>query len=81
MASYPNHTFAGKAKHKQLTTTRCLSDNLYKDALDLHYANIPVQYTAIFHGCKNDNFQLKYFDYFHIFAQNIDFGYTLELPQ
>ena len=21
-----------------------------------HYANTPMQYTAIFHGCKNDNF-------------------------
>ena len=20
-----------------------------------HYVNIPLQYTAIFHGCKNDN--------------------------
>ena len=35
----------------------------------------------IFHGCKNDNFQLKNFAYFHIFAQNIDCGYTLEPPQ
>ena len=40
-----------------------------------------VQYTAIFHGCKNDNFQMKYFDIFLIFAQNIDCGYTLEPPQ
>ena len=24
-----------------------------------HYENIPMQYTAIFHGCKNDNFQMK----------------------
>ena len=39
----------------------------------IHYENKPVQYIAIFHGCKkNDNFQLKFFDYFHIFAQNID---------
>ena len=37
--------------------------------------------TAIFHGCKNDNFHLKFFDYFHIFAQNIDRGYRLEPPQ
>ena len=44
----------------------------------LHYANMSVQYTAIFHGCKNDNFQMKFFD---IFAQNIDCGYTLEPPQ
>ena len=28
----------------------------------------------------NDNFQSKAFDYFHIFAQNIDCGYTLEPP-
>ena len=36
-----------------------------------HYENTPMQYTAIFHGYKNDNFQLKFFDNFHIFAQNI----------
>ena len=30
--------------------------------------------TAIFHGCKNDNIQLNFFDYFHIFAQNIYCG-------
>ena len=32
-----------------------------------HYVNMSEQYTAIFHGCKNDNFQmifLKYFSYF-----------------
>ena len=39
-----------------------------------------MQYTTIFHGCKNDNFQLNCFDYFHIFAQNIHCGYTLEPP-
>ena len=45
-----------------------------------HNANMSVQYTAIFHGCKNDNFQMKCFDVFLIFAQNIDCGYTLEPP-
>ena len=39
-----------------------------------------VQYTAIFHGCKNDNFQNKIFDIFLIFAQTIDCGFTLEPP-
>ena len=24
-----------------------------------HYENMPMQYTAIFHGCKNVNFQMK----------------------
>ena len=46
-----------------------------------HYANMPEQYTAILHGCKNDNFQMKKCDIFLIFAQNIDRGYTLEPPQ
>ena len=36
-----------------------------------------MQYTVIFHSCKNDNFQMKNCD---IFAQNIDHGYTLEPP-
>ena len=46
-----------------------------------HYANMSVQYTARFHGCKNDIFQMKIFEIFLIFAQNIDCGYTLEPPQ
>ena len=41
-----------------------------------HYANMSVQYTAIFHGCKNVNFQMKNYNIFLIFAQNIDCGYT-----
>ena len=45
-----------------------------------HYANMSVQYSAIFHCCKNDNFQMKSFDIFLIFAQTIDCGYTLEPP-
>ena len=40
----------------------------------LHYENMPMQQTAIFHWCKNDNFHLKFLNYFHIFAQNIDRG-------
>ena len=42
-----------------------------------HYENMPIQYLTIFHGCKNDNFQMKNCDIFLIFAQNIDCGYTL----
>ena len=47
----------------------------------LQYANMYVQYTAIFHGYKNDYFQMKNYNIFLIFAQNIDCGYTLEPPQ
>ena len=39
----------------------------------LSYDNTPMQYTAIFHGCKNDNFQVTKCYFFLIFAQNIDF--------
>ena len=45
-----------------------------------HYENTPMQYTAIFQGCKNDNFQFYLFDYFHIFDQNIYCRYSLEPP-
>ena len=44
----------------------------------VHYANTPMQYTAIFHGCKNVHFQMKIFNIFLIFAQNIDCGYFIE---
>ena len=30
---------------------------------------------------KNENFQIKVFDIFHISAQNIDCGYSLEPPR
>ena len=37
---------------------------------DIHYANTPMQYTAIFHGCKNSNFQMKKYNILLIFAKN-----------
>ena len=30
---------------------------------------------------KSENFQIKFFDIFHISAQNIDCGYSLEPPR
>ena len=62
---------------------RILQFQLFPILLDFvisHYANMSVQYTVIFHGCKNDNFQMKKCNVFHIFAQNIDCGYMLEPP-
>ena len=29
-----------------------------------YYANMPMQYTATFHGCKNVHFQMKFFNIF-----------------
>ena len=40
-----------------------------------------MQYTEIFLALKIENFQLKNFDIFLIFAQNIDRGYSLEPPR
>ena len=30
----------------------------------VHYENTPMQYTAIFHGCKNVNFLMKNYNIF-----------------
>ena len=46
-----------------------------------YYEKMPIQYTAISHGGKNDNFQMKKVDNFLIFTQSIDCGFTLEPPQ
>ena len=46
-----------------------------------HYENMPMQYTEIFLAVKIENFQLKKFGNFLIFAQNIDCGYSLEPPR
>ena len=46
-----------------------------------HYENMSVQYAATSQSGENDNFWLKMFDIFLIFAQNIDCWYTLEPPQ
>ena len=45
-----------------------------------HYENWPIQYIVNFNGCKNDNFLLNFSNYFHIFAQNRNFGYTFDYP-
>ena len=41
-----------------------------------HYENTPIQIYRKFHLQKNENFQIKNFDIFHISAQNIDCGYV-----
>ena len=46
-----------------------------------NYENMSMQFTAIFHGSKNEKKIDKTIDNFLIFAQNIDCGYMLEPPQ
>ena len=72
---YRHILHVGTSQFRQLPDFENL--DVLSGLLCLHYDNTPMQYTANFHGCKNDNFQMKKNDIFHIFAQNIDSGYTL----
>ena len=45
-----------------------------------HYENTPIQIYWKFYNQKRENLQIKNSDIFHIPAQNIDCGYSLELP-
>ena len=47
-------------------------------SLHITFNNIPIQYTAILHGCEKDNIPMKNCDIFLMFAQNIDLWYTFE---
>ena len=51
------------------------------DSSSYHYENIPIQIYWKFYHQKNENFQIKDSDIFHISAQNIDCGYSLEPPR
>ena len=45
------------------------------------YENTPIQIYGKFHFQKPENFQIKNSDIFHISAQNMDCGYSLEPPR
>ena len=47
----------------------------------IHYENAPLQIYRKFHLQKLKFFQIKISDIFHISAQNIDCGYSLEPPR
>ena len=51
--------------------------------LDTHYENMPIQVPGILKISrpKTENFQIKTLIFFLISAQNIDCGYSLELPR
>ena len=46
-----------------------------------YYENTPIQIHWEFYHQKNENFQIKKSDIFHVFAQNIDCLYSLEPPR
>ena len=45
------------------------------------YENMPIQMYWKFYHQKHENFRIKKSDIFHISAQNIDCGYSLEPPR
>ena len=47
-------------------------------SLASHYENMPIQINRKFHLQKLKKIQIKNSDIFHISAQNIDCGYSLE---
>ena len=51
-----------------------------KNKQQKHYENTPIQIYWEFLPPKNENFQMKNSGSFHISAQNIDCGYSLEPP-
>ena len=48
---------------------------------EIYYENMPIQIYWKFYHQKMKLFRQKTLDIFHISAQNIDCGYSLELPQ
>ena len=54
----------------------CANNRLVQTAgkKDAHYANTPMQYTAIFHGCKNVNFQIKNYNIFLFCSKTLIVG-------
>ena len=54
------------------------TDNIH---ITNHYENTPIQIYRKNSPPKTENFQIKNSDIFHISAQNIDCGYSLEPPQ
>ena len=52
---------------------------LYQEKKTYHYENTPLQIYWKFYNQKKENFRIKNSDIFHIPAQNIDCGYSLDV--
>ena len=57
-----------------------MSKEWSKYCVIIHYENMPIQIYWNFYHQKNENLQTKNSDNFHISAQNVDCGYSLERP-
>ena len=49
--------------------------------LTIHYENTPIKIYRKNSSPKTEDFQIKISDIFHVSAQNIDCGYSLEPPR
>ena len=57
----------------------CENNTFFSKAF--HYENTPIQIYRKFYLQKLKKIQIKIFDIFHISAQNIDCGHSLEPPR
>ena len=69
MYMYAMATQMCKENHHFWHVHVCTAPNARAAPLEriLHYANMSVQYTANFIGCKNDNFSVRFFWLFFLF--------------
>ena len=58
-----------------------MSEGSFADVASHHYENTPIEIYRKFHHPKLKNFRQKKSDIFHISAQNIDCGDSLEPPR
>ena len=65
-----NEFFASIAEQFEMNNFEISHTDGNKIKTFVHYANMSGQYTAIFHGYKNDYFQMKNYNIF--FALNVD---------
>ena len=66
---------------KSVKPWRTIIDLLARTEHSKHYENTPIQIYGKFHLQKSKNFQVQKLWIFHISAQNIDCGYSLEPPR
>ena len=81
---YEANLYSGKDKKyiflENIVFTLNIQTNMSEQTAE-HYENMPVQIYRKFHLQKSENFQIKNSDIFHIYIQNIDCWYSLELPR
>ena len=64
-----------------MTLTEDFHQTAQPKSVSLHYENTPIQISRKVYLQKMKIFRCKTSDIFHISAQNIDYGYSLESPR